>query len=113
MMRAMQKKMVEMIKSGEGLDGIAGMEGMHNMLDGMAGKEGMEHMDLSPQQVKEMLLALKGMKESGSFSREDLDMIKKQFKEAFGTSIDELGPSKPLTEDEKEILGMMKTILDD
>lgn len=118
MMKVMQKNMMEMLKSGEGL------EGMQGLLQGMGGMEGMpdlaamagmgaEGEEPSPEQVKEMLLALKGMKDSGSFSKEELATIKQDFKNSFGSSIEEIANSNPLDPTEKELLELMKSILDD
>lgn len=115
MLKALQKQMMEMMKSGKGLEGLGNLDGLAGMegMEGLLGMEGMEDTDLSPAQVKEMLMALKQMKDSGTFSKEELDTIKKQFKESFGSGIDELGPDKPLNEEEKELLDMMKSILED
>lgn len=114
MLKVMQKNMMEMLKSGEGMEGmqemLAGMGGMEGMPDGMPGMEGGEP---SPEQVKEMLLALKAMKDSGSFSKEDLDKIKKEFKASFGDSVDNLTSGDPLDATEQELLDLMKSILDE
>lgn len=119
MLKVMQKNMMEMLKSGEGLEGMqemlgamGGMEGMEG-LGGMGGMPGMDGEEPNPEQVKEMLLALKGMKDSGQFSKEDLASIKKEFQNSFGSSIDELASSeKPLDPTEQELLDLMKSILD-
>jgi hypothetical protein len=115
MLKVMQKNMLEMMKSGEGLEGmqemLGGMGGMEGMMpNGMPGLDGAEP---SPEEVKEMLLALKQMKDSGSFSKEDLEKIKKDFKASFGSSIDDLSKGQPLDDTEKELLELMKSILDD
>ncbi len=114
MLKVMQKKLMEMMKSGEG------MEGMQQMLQGMGGMPGMPDMsklaegeEPGPEQVKEMLLALKQMKESGAFSKEDLEAVKREFKQSFGTGIDDLSGSEPLNETEKELLDLMKSVLED
>jgi hypothetical protein len=128
MMKAMQKNMMDMMKSGEGMEGMeemmkgmggteGGMPGMEGMpgMSGMPGKDGEEP---SPEQLKEMLLALKQMKDSGSIPDSELEEVKKQFKEAFGSGIDDVmkeadGSSEDLASNDKELLDLMKSILDD
>jgi hypothetical protein len=115
MLKAMQKKIMEMMKSGEGMEelgelmkGMGGMDGLAGQMPGM-GEGGQP----DPAQVKEMLLALKRMKDSGEFSKEDLEPIKKEFKNAFGASIEDITREEPLDENEKELLDLMKSILAD
>jgi len=117
MMKVMQKNMMEMLKSGEGLEGLGemmgGMGGMPGMGDLAGGIPGLDGEEPSPEQVKEMLLALKEMKDSGSFSPEELASIKKEFKSSFGSSIDDIANSQPLDGTEQELLDLMKYILED
>jgi hypothetical protein len=115
MLKVMQKNMMEMLKSGEGLEGMQEMLGGLGGLEGVMpnGMPGLEGEEPSPEQVKEMLLALKQMKDSGSFSKEDIDTIKKEFKASFGSSVDDLSKGQPLDATEQELLDLMKSILDD
>ena len=120
MMKAVQKNLMKMMKDPDG-------EGMEEMLKGMGGMPGMEALmggmggageEPDPAQVKEMLLALKAMKDSGSIPESEFDEVKKQFKEAFGSSIDDVmkdaqNSEGELDETEKELLQLMKDILDD
>lgn len=116
MMKAVQKNMMKMLKDGKGA------EGMEDMLKGMGGMEGMEGLlggedgeGPSPEQLKEMLLALKEMKDSGSIPDSELEQVKSQFREAFGSSIDDVvkdAKDGELSSDDKELLELMKSILD-
>jgi len=122
MMKAMQKNMMEMLKTGEGA------EGMEEMLKGMGGMEGMEGMagmggpdgdgEPDPEQLKEMLQAIKMMKDSGTLPPEELEEVKGQFRESFGSSIDQVikdadDNEGEMADSEKELLGLIKSILDD
>lgn len=119
MMKAMQKNMMEMMKSGEGMENMEEMmKGMGGMEGGMPGMPGANGEEPSPEQLKEMLLALKELKDSGSIPDSELSEVKKQFKEAFGSSIDDVmkdadGSSEELASNDKELLDLMKSILDD
>jgi hypothetical protein len=119
MMKAMQKNMMNMMKNGEG------MEGMEEMLKGMGGLDGMPPgvggMDgdgPSPEQLKEMLTALKDMKDSGSIPPAEFDKVKTQFNEAFGSSIDDVvkeasANNEELSQTDKDLLELMKSIMKD
>jgi hypothetical protein len=120
MTKAMQKNMMEMMKSGNMPDGMEdmmkGMEGMPGMDGGMPGM-GMDGEEPDPEQLKEMLRALKEMKDSGSIPESELAEVKKQFKESFGSNIDEVmkGASdsgEELGQQDQELLDLMKSILD-
>ena len=119
MMKAMQKNMMEMLKSGEGLEGMEemmkgmGMDGLGGGLPGMGDGE-----EPSPEQLKEMLYALKELKDSGSIPESELAEVKKQFQDAFGSSIDDVMQDADkaegeLTSQDKELLDLMKSILGD
>lgn len=119
MMKALQKNMMEMMKSGEGMEGMEEMmKGMGDMDGmGMPGMPGMDGEEPSPEQLKEMLMALKELKDSGSIPPSELEEVKKQFKDAFGSGIgdvmkeaDEAGGE--LSGQDKELLELMKSILD-
>jgi hypothetical protein len=118
-MKAMQKNMMKMLKSGEG------MEGMEDMLKSMGGAAGLGDMgmgmdgeNMDPEQLKTMLLSLKEMKDSGSIPAEEFETVKSQFKEAFGSSIDDVikegeDNEGEFDEQDKELLDLMKSILYD
>jgi hypothetical protein len=121
MMKAMQKNMMKMLKDGEGMEG---MEEMLAAMGGEGGLEGLAGMGMdgedgpSPEQLKEMLLALKTMKDSGSIPPTELEAVRKQFREAFGSSIEEVmadadKDQESMTTNDKELLDLMKSILDD
>jgi hypothetical protein len=123
-MKASQKNMMEMMKTEEGraeveqmmgqmMEGMGGMEGMEG-LSGMMGGEG----EPSPEQLKEMLTLLKTMKESGNIPPEELATVREQFRESFGSSIDDMmkqadSEQAVMSADEKELLDLMKYILED
>jgi hypothetical protein len=119
-MKAVQKNMMNMMKSGEGMEemmknmgGMEGMEGMEGLLGG-----GTDGEDMDPEQLKQMLLSLKEMKESGSIPPEEFETVRQQFKEAFGSSIDDVVKqgdenSSEFGTDDKELLDLMKQILYD
>lgn len=126
MMKAMQKNMMKMMESGEGAEGMeqmlksmGGMEGMEGM-KGMGGMPGMngEEGDPDPEQLKEMLQAIKTMKDSGTLPPQELEQVKAQFRDSFGSSIDQVikdadANGDEMEESEKELLGLIKSILDD
>lgn len=123
MMKAVQKNMMEMMKEGKGLEGMeemlkgmGGMEGMGGM-NGLAGLMGEDGEGPSPEQLKEMLVSLKQMKDSGSIPPNEFDEVKKQFKEAFGSSLDDVvkdaSRDGELSGTERELLDLMKAIMDD
>ena len=118
MMKAMQKNMMDMMKSGKMPDGMEDMmQGMGDM-GGMGGMPGMEEgEEPDPEQLKEMLRALKDLKDSGSLPESELAEVKKQFKEAFGSTIDDVmsganESGEELGAQDKELLDLMKDILD-
>eukprot|EP00535_Pseudo-nitzschia_heimii_P006450 CAMPEP_0197173572 /NCGR_PEP_ID=MMETSP1423-20130617/453_1 /TAXON_ID=476441 /ORGANISM="Pseudo-nitzschia heimii, Strain UNC1101" /LENGTH=842 /DNA_ID=CAMNT_0042622407 /DNA_START=54 /DNA_END=2582 /DNA_ORIENTATION=- len=116
MLKAMQKNMMEMMNTGEM------PEGMEEMMNSMGGMDGMGMPGLGdgeepdPEQLKEMLRTLKGLKDSGSLPESELAEVRKQFKDAFGSSIDEImkgadEAGNELGEQDKELLDLMKDIL--
>ena len=116
MMKAMQKNVMEMMKSGKGLENMEEMmKGMGGM-EGLAGLGGADGEGPSPEELKEMLTALKEMKDSGSIASEEFEQVKKQFKEAFGSSVDDVvketdASNEDLSQTDKELLELMKSIL--
>jgi hypothetical protein len=129
MMKAMQKNMAKMMESGEGAEGMeqmlksmGGMEGMEGMegMNGMGGMPGMngEEGEPDPEQLKEMLQAIKTMKDSGTLPPQELEQVKAQFRDSFGSSIDQVikdadANGDAMEESEKELLGLIKSILDE
>lgn len=120
MMKAMQKNMMNMLKGGEGMEGMEDMmkamggEGLGDLAGmGMDGEDGP-----SPEQLKEMLLTLKTMKETGSIPPDELEAVRTQFKAAFGAGIDDIvseaeADQDAMAETDKELLELMKEILED
>lgn len=112
MTKAMQKNMMDMMKNPEQME-----EMMKNMdFSGMPGMPGMDGEEPDPEQIKEMLTALKNLKESGSIPDSQLEDVKKQFKESFGANIEELMQQAEenkgeLADADKEMLDLMKSIL--
>jgi hypothetical protein len=119
MMKAMQKNMMNMLKNGEGMEGMEEMMKSMGGLDGMPpGLGGMDGDGPSPEQLKEMLKNLKDMKDSGAIPPDEFDKVKEQFKEAFGSSIDDVVKEANVSNDElsktdKELLELMKSIMQD
>merc|ERR1711862_352159 len=121
MMKAMQKNMMKMLKGGKGMEGMeemmkamGGMEGMGD-LAGMEGLLGGEN-GPNPEELKQMLMTLKQMKDSGQIPPSELETVKSQFKEAFGESIEDIMKAEgggEMTDDDKELLNLMKSILDE
>ena len=111
MMKAMQKSMMEMLKSGEGLEGMEEMmKGMGDMMPGM-GLDG--DADISPEQLKEMLTELKKLKDSGAIPPAELEQVKAEFQKSFGASLNDIvKDSDGSNPEEEEILALMKDILD-
>lgn len=117
LMKGMQKKMMDMMKSGEGMEEMEEMLKEMGGLDGLGGMPGMGGEEPSPEQIKEMLLSLKELKDSGSIPDSELEEVKKQFTAAFGSSIDDImkeanDNEAELSEEDKELMGLMKSILD-
>lgn len=121
MMKAVQKNMMKMMKEGKGMEGMEKMLGNMGELGGLGGLGGLPGMEdgegPSPEQLKEMLVTLKTMKESGQIPPSEFENVKKQFKEAFGSSLDDVvkdaSQDNQLDENEKELLQLMKAIMDD
>eukprot|EP00977_Amphora_coffeiformis_P018525 scaffold6562_cov163-Amphora_coffeaeformis.AAC.12 len=112
MMKAMQKQMMEMMKDPKGMEemmkGMGGMEGLGDM----AGLMGGNGEDLDTEQLMAMMRELKGAKDRGEISKEDLESVKSMFKETFGSGIEGIDEST-LTDEDKEVLKVMKDILTD
>ena len=87
------------------------------MGDGLAGLMGEDGEGPSPEQLIEMLKSLKEMKDSGSIPPAEFETVKQQFKEAFGSSLDDVvkdaSADGELSGTEKELLELMKAIMED
>jgi len=117
MMKAMQKNMMDMMKDGKMPDGMEEMMNGMGDMDGM-GMPGMgDGEEPDPEQLKEMLRSLKDLKDSGSLPESELQEVRNQFKEAFGSSIDDImkgagEAGDDLEAQDKELLDLMKDILE-
>ena len=126
--KSMMKNLMKMMKDGpEG----GGMEGLSEMLGSMGGEggefpglEGLAGMggdeELSPEELKQSVSMMKELVDSGSVSKEELSMVRQQFKEVYGTDIKEMieaadqdGAGDDLGAEGKELLDLFKTILKD
>lgn len=101
---------------------MPGMEGMEDMMSalGGGGMPGMPGMDgeMSPEDLKQTVGMMKELMDSGAVSEEELAEVRNQFKEMYGSDIadlvkkaDEEGAGEAMSDDERELLGMFKTIL--
>jgi len=124
--KAMLKNLMSMMKDGggEGMEGMEGMEGLAEMMGGGGGLEGLEGMpgfgegDISEEDLKQSVSMMKELVESGNVSKDELDLVRKQFQDLYGSDINELitaadkeGAGEELGEDGKELLDLFKTIL--
>ena len=124
-MKAMQKNMMKMMKDGDGMEsmleqfgGPEGLEGLADLAGGMDGANGMDPEAMDPEQLKTMLLGLKEMKESGAIDPSEFEVVKEQFKEAYGGSIEDVikegdSNSEMFGDNDKELLELMKSLLYD
>lgn len=130
MQKHMMKMMMNLMKDGGeglegmmgGLEGMEGMEGMEDMMKAMGGAGGMglPGMDgeISPEELKQTLGMMKDMMDSGQVSDDELVEVRQQFKEMYGSDISDLvkkateeGSGEGMTDDERELLELFKTIL--
>lgn len=118
--KAIQKNIMELAKTEEGREKLQEMTGgmMGDM--GMDGLEGMMGGDEEPdkEQLRGMLEMIKNMKDAGSIPPEELATVREQFKASFGSSIDEVmneakSGTEEMEDDDKELLELMKAILED
>jgi len=122
--RGMMKNLMNMMKDGEGLEGMEGMEGLSEMMaamggDGGAGMPGLgTDGEISPEELKQSVTMMKQLVESGSVSKEELDLVRQQFQDVYGSDINDLikdaeedGSGEDLGKDGKELLDLFKTIL--
>lgn len=121
--KGMMKNLMKMMKDGpEGMEGMEGMEGLSEMMASMAGAgggmPGFEDGDISPEQLKQSVEMMKELIGSGSISKEELNLVREQFKQMYGSDISELikaadeeGGAEELGKDGQELLELFKTIL--
>lgn len=127
--KAMMKNLMNMMKNGgeggmeEMMKNMGGMEGMEEMLAALSGSEGGlpglgDGDDISPEQLKASVKMMKELIKSGSVSKEELALVREQFKTMYGADIndlikaaDEEGGTKELGEDGAELLELFKEIL--
>ncbi len=120
----MQKHMMKMVMNlmKDGGKGLEGMEGMEEMMKAMGGGGGMPGMDgeMNPEDLKQTLVMMRDMMESGQVSKEELGEVRKQFREMYGSDISDLikkaseeGAAEGMTDDERELLDLFKQILGD
>jgi hypothetical protein len=117
-MKSTQKAMMKMLQSPEGMEemqqmmGGMGLEGMGDMAGMMGGEEGP-----NLEQLKETLTQLKTMKDSGAIPPEELATVRRQFKDAFGSSIDDIAKQAEedpdaMSDADSELLQLVKEILE-
>lgn len=129
---AMMKNLMNMMKNGgeggmeemlKNMGGMEGMEGMEEMLAALSGSEGGlpglgDGDDISPEQLKASVKMMRELIKSGSVSKEELALVREQFKTMYGADIndlikaaDEEGGAKELGDDGAELLELFKEIL--
>lgn len=122
-MKAAQKTMMEMAKSGkmqEMIEQMGGAEGMEKMMQEMGGMEDMDPAMMEamadPEKLLPELKRIQSMVEAGTFPKSELKDIQEQFKSAFGsddieTSLLEGRDKADLTQTEQEFLDAMAVIM--
>lgn len=123
--KIMMKNLMSSMKDGEG----GGMEGLAEMMKGFEGMEGMEggfpgmgdpNAELSPEDIKQSVSMMKELVESGQITKEEVALVKQQFKEAYGSDIEDLikeadsgDMEGDLGDEGKELLDLFKKVLDE
>eukprot|EP00559_Dactyliosolen_fragilissimus_P007685 CAMPEP_0184859220 /NCGR_PEP_ID=MMETSP0580-20130426/4216_1 /TAXON_ID=1118495 /ORGANISM="Dactyliosolen fragilissimus" /LENGTH=946 /DNA_ID=CAMNT_0027355721 /DNA_START=1 /DNA_END=2841 /DNA_ORIENTATION=- len=119
--KTMMKSLMNMMKDGgKGMEGMEGMEGLSEMMAAMGGDGadggfpglgGLDGGDVSPEELKQSVSMMKDLVDSGSVSKEELDLVRSQFKEVYGSDISDLikeadqkGAAEELGKDGKELL---------
>lgn len=112
-MKAVQKGMMEALKSGEGLEGMEEMmKGMD--MEGMAGMPGVgEDGEMDAEQLKEVLRQVKTLKDSGALPPDQLKEVKDAFKESYGATFDDVikQAESEFGAEDAELLELMKSVL--
>lgn len=120
--KKMMKNLMSMMKDGgKGGDGDFGEEMAKMMADGMPGMPGGDpDAEISPEELKQTVKLMKELLESGNISKEEIALVKEQFKEANGGSVEDLikmagneNVGDELGEDGKELLDLFKEVLGD
>eukprot|EP00562_Extubocellulus_spinifer_P004969 CAMPEP_0178520208 /NCGR_PEP_ID=MMETSP0696-20121128/27272_1 /TAXON_ID=265572 /ORGANISM="Extubocellulus spinifer, Strain CCMP396" /LENGTH=949 /DNA_ID=CAMNT_0020151031 /DNA_START=185 /DNA_END=3034 /DNA_ORIENTATION=+ len=122
--KKMLSNMMKMMKDPDAMKDMLGGEGMEEMMAAMGGMEGLAGMpgmdeEMSPEQLKESVNMMKELVESGNVSKEDMKLVKEQFKTAYGMDMEELIANadsdevrEQLGDDGEELLEMFKIILE-
>jgi len=118
MQKMMMKNVMSMMKDG-GKDGLEMPEGLMSGLAGGAGAgfPNPEDTEISPEELKQSIQMMKGLIESKSITKEEIQIIKDQFKEAYGSDVSELIKAADsetdvdLGDDQKEFLSLFKEVL--
>ncbi len=123
--KGMMKNLMNMMKNPEAMGDMGGMEGMEGLSEMMAAMGGADgglpgfdpNGEISPEELKQSVAMMKELVNSGSVSKEELDLVRQQFQEVYGSDINDLikaadeGGEDELGEDGKELLDLFKTIL--
>merc|ERR1712127_368508 len=129
--KVMMKSLMGAMKDGGGEGG--GMEGLAEMMGAMGGAEGgmpggmppgMPGMggdpeqELTPEEIKQSVGMMKELVESGTITKDEVALVKKQFQEAYGADISDLIKAADsgemgddLGKDGKDLLDLFKTVL--
>jgi len=120
MQKMLMKNLMKMMKDGgKGGDG-EGLEGMAQMMSELTGGSGAlpDTAEISPEEMKQSIQMMKELIGSGSISKEEVQMVKDQFKQAYGSDLSELikaadkeDAADELGEDGRELLGLFKEVL--
>jgi len=115
MQKTMMKNLMDAMKDGGGEGGD--MNGLAEMMSGMGMNPEDMNGELSEGELKQSVGMMKELVESGSITKEEVQMVKEQFKQAYGEDIEDLikqadeGDVNELGEDGKELLDLFKTVL--
>ena len=120
--KIMMKNLMSAMKDGDG----GGLEGLAEMMGGLEGMEGGmpglgdPNAELSPEDIKQSVSMMTALVESGQISKDEIALVKDQFKEAYGADIEDLiaeadsgNMGDELGEDGKELLDLFKKVLDE
>ena len=129
--KVMMKNLMKLMKDG-GEGGMEGMPGMKEMMEAMGGEGGLDALsglgglggmgeggDISPEDLKQTISMMQELLESGQVSKEELKMIREEFKKTNGVDLTELIQAAEGMGDEelgnegKELLDLFKKVLGD